>query len=50
MNIDQFNVSRAMKIEAGKEWDKTEGLKVPKQTFIKYLSKNNFYNVGKERF
>ena len=50
MNIDQFNVyQEAMKIEAGKEWDKTEGLKVPKQTFIKYLSKNNFYNVGKER-
>ncbi len=50
MNIDQFNVYQdAMQIELGKEWDKTEGLNVPKQTFINYLSKNNFYNVGKER-
>ncbi len=50
MNIDQFNVyQESMQIEVGKEWEKTEGLKVSKQTFINYLSKNNFYNVGKER-
>ncbi len=50
MNIDQFKVYQdAMQIEAGKEWDKTEGLKVPIQTFKDYLSKNKLYNIGKER-
>ena len=31
--------------EDEEEWEKTEGLKVPKQIFKDYLSKNKFYNV-----
>ena len=40
MNIEQFKVYQdSMNVKAGKEWDKTEGIKVEKKIF------KNFYQI-----
>ena len=50
MNIEQFKVyQNKMNIGKGKEWDKTEGVKVSQKVFKEYLSNNIFYNIKKSR-
>ncbi|MBF95760.1 MAG: transketolase [Pelagibacterales bacterium] len=51
MNKKQFKVYQtALKIREGKEWNKTEGLEVSKESFEKYLSENLFYKNINNRF
>ena len=50
MSKEQFTVyQNSMNIRAGKEWDKTEGVKVPTKAFKEHLFKNIFYNIDKDR-
>ncbi len=50
MNIDQFKVyQEKMHIGSGKEWSKTEGVKVPEKVFKEFLSNNIFYEIEKKR-